>query len=616
MMEKRRNKMAELARLKELLQSRIPEILVILVCVVFLGIGVSQKEGFHMDELLSFELSNAEFTPWIVPTQPEGRLAKFVHNEIDADTFGETMQNLFATVKDVLQNRGNSKLLSYKADVYEEPTWITAEQFRDYITVDNEDAFHYLSVYFNVKDDNHPPLHFMLLHTMSSLFQGKADAWMGCFINVVCVVVCMVLIMRLGRMLSPAFGLGDKGRLLGILAALLYGISTGAMATTLLIRMYGLVTCFCVALLYLHVKKWKQKGFEKKNKALIAVTVLGFWTQYFFLFYCLLLAAVTAVLLFVRKRIRELGCYVRSMIIAAIIGVVTFPFAISDVFSSGRGVEALDNLASGFEGYGTRLVAFGSILVSRTFGKVMWIILLLLALVMLGIWLLGRAGTGRKSKQCVNKGQDIKLGNVGGGAENDRRTLLCMLLIPVGGYFLMASRMAPYLVDRYIMPLFPFVILLGTLLVLGTAEFLEKENPGNRIVYILCGTLVLLQVWGAIQYDGTYLYSDYEEQEAVAREYADYECICVYDGVGYYENLPEFTHYAKTLLLTASELMNREETASIAELDEVVVLVKPSVDLQQVIQVLEEKYHLSYGETLYNIREYGDSVHLFVQAEK
>ena len=137
---------------------------------------VSKKQGYHMDELLSFELANAEFTPWIVPTQPEGRLEKFVRNEIYGDSFGETCSNIAENVKDVLQNRGASKMLSYKADVYKEPVWISARQFRDYITTDSRDHFNYLSVYFNVKDDNHPPLHFMALHTVSSVFRGAFHA--------------------------------------------------------------------------------------------------------------------------------------------------------------------------------------------------------------------------------------------------------------------------------------------------------------------------------------------------------------------------------------------------------------------------------------------------------
>lgn len=128
--------------------------LVLLVQCFYIG----QKQGYHMDELLTYELGNAEYNPWIVPTQPVGRLAKFMQQEIYGDSLGETLGNLKDTVTDVLQNRGNSKLLSYRADVYEEPVWITRKQFHEYITVGERDGFNYLSVYFNVKDDNHPPV--------------------------------------------------------------------------------------------------------------------------------------------------------------------------------------------------------------------------------------------------------------------------------------------------------------------------------------------------------------------------------------------------------------------------------------------------------------------------
>ena len=83
-----------------------------LLCILVVLCGfVAQKEGYHMDELLSFELSNAAFNPWIVPTQPEGRLAKFMREEIYGDTFGQTLSNLKGTVQDVIANRGNSKIL-------------------------------------------------------------------------------------------------------------------------------------------------------------------------------------------------------------------------------------------------------------------------------------------------------------------------------------------------------------------------------------------------------------------------------------------------------------------------------------------------------------------------
>ena len=605
------------------LKGKLPELLVLLLCMLILGLGVSQKEGYHMDELLSFQLSNAEFNPWIVPTQPEGRLAKFVHNEIEGESLGETLGNLAATVEDVLTNRGGSKLLSYQADVYEEPVWITGEQFQDYVTVDKGDAFHYLSVYFNVKDDNHPPLHFMLLHTVSSVFQGKLAPVMGCVINMLCVAVCMVLLMKLGRLLAPEFGMEEKGRLLGLFAAAMYGLSAGAMATVLLIRMYGLVTLFCVALLYIHVKKWLTGAYTGKNKLLILVTVMGFLTQYFFLFYCLILAAVTAVLLWRSRRRRELWSYVRSMVIAAIIGVGVFPFAISDVFSSGRGTEALGNLTAGLSGYGERLAAFGDILLGRTIE--LWVVILLLSLLALTYYVSGKKGkkmvVGDREAAEVNATAEVNAA-VGGkevtgtvNVSKSRRALLWLLITPVVGYFLLAARMAPYLVDRYIMPLFPLVILSGALAVVVSGSVLERHYREKRIVYTACGIMLGLQLLGLCQYDGAYLYTGYREQLQVAEKYSAYPCICVYDGVGYYENLPEFVQYEKTLLVTEEELAGRKDVASVEDLDKVVVLLKSTEDWQQIFEILNNKYGLTFVEELASNPEDGDKLYLFKGGE-
>lgn len=466
-------KKCRLSGLKNCIKKNAPEILAVLVCLLALGVGVSQKQGYHMDELLSFELSNARFTPWIVPTQPEGRLETFVRNEIEGDSPGETFQNMLDTLQDVLQNRGSSKMLSYRADVYEEPVWIDAEQFRDYITVDGRDAFNYFSVYFNVKDDNHPPLHFMLLHTVSSLFWNQINPMMGCSINLAAMAGILILLMALGRRLLP----GERGRFCGIAAALAYGLSAGAMATVLLIRMYALITFFCVALFYIHVKKWQEEGFTGKNKLLILVTVLGFLSQYFFLFYCLLLAAVTAFLLLVCKKYRALLAYMRSMAGAAVIGVALFPFSISDVFASGRGVEALNSLSEGLRGYGGRIAGFWNIVSGRTFHMLLVPLFLLLFLAVM----LQRFG-GRIPLSFLHF-QPLKQ-KPGRGEAGMRKTsaLVWMYVLPAAGYFLLAARMSPYLVDRYVMPLFPFVVsglIFGLAAVLQSLEGGAENRAGN-----------------------------------------------------------------------------------------------------------------------------------------
>lgn len=593
-------------KMKCTMKRNIAEIVVVLVSMAVLGSFASMKEGFHMDEMISFEFANAEYNPWIVPTQPEGRLAKFVHNEIDGETLGETVSNLTAEIKDVLRNRGNSKLLSYKADVYEEPVWITSQQFMDYITVGTKDAFNYLSVYFNVRDDNHPPLHFMLLHTISSVFRGKAEGWMGCLINMLSVAVIMILLIKAGRVLSETFGMQKREKWIGILCALLYGISQGAIATTLLIRMYGMVTLWCVLYFYLILKKWQKKEFDRRNFGLIFVTMLGFWTQYFFLFYCILLAAVTLSALLQSRRFREFWFFLRSMLIAALIGVAVFPFAIEDVFSSGRGVDALSSLREGLSGYAEELSAFTNILGKRTFEPLFWLLLFVLAIV---LCVLKAAAIAQKKR--VTETSQKKPGSDKGMRRN-QIVIFCMLVVPSAGYFLLAARMAPFRVDRYIMPVFPFVILMGTLAMVGLLYRLESyagERRSRGLFPVVCTIAVLIQAFGVTRYDGTYLYRGYAEQEKIAEENSDKACICIYAGVGYYENLKEFTHYEKTLLVTLEELMHRSDMDSVRALDEVVVLVKSGVDKDQALQVLTEDcgFELENGDWV-DEDPYGDTI--------
>ena len=350
------------------MKNNILRIITILICLGVNLFFVTQKEGFHMDEIMSYELSNAEYNPWIVPNQPVGRLAKFMHEEIDGTSGKETFDNLAATLKDVKDNGKNSKLLSYKADVYDEPVWIEKEDFKNYVTVDKDDDFNLLSVYFNVKDDNHPPVHFMLLHLVSSFARGSMSKYIGCGLNLLILAGTLLIIMATVKILWKEY-IGRDTDSIGveIVSALMYGLSAGTVATTLLIRMYALVAFFVITALYLHVRAYYYGIKAKKWGLMLSVTVLGFLTQYFFLFYLLPLFIVFVIVLAKEKRQEELKRYVGTMVASGVTGLILFPFAITDVFGSSRGVEALENLSSGFAGYGTRIAAFSNLFCESIF---------------------------------------------------------------------------------------------------------------------------------------------------------------------------------------------------------------------------------------------------------
>ncbi|MCM1221865.1 MAG: phosphoethanolamine transferase CptA, partial [Lachnospiraceae bacterium] len=406
------------------------------------------------------------------------------------------------------------------------------------------------------------------------------------------------------------------GRFAGLWAAGMYGLSAGAMSTVLLIRMYAMVALFCVALLAIHLRKlcFERLGgssFAEGNKLLILVTALGFWTQYFFLFYCLILAAVTAVILWRQKRMRELWRYVRSMVTAAVVGVLVFPFSIADVFSSGRGVEALGALASGLSGYGSRIAEFLRIVAARLgvgfvgacaiFGICCAAALVLRAF--------RRRRAGRESRV-------EKEGKSGTG----EASLWCLLCIPALGYFLLAARMSPYLVDRYMMPLFPFLAFILTLAVCrvgiccaGDGKDRIMPNRGVQLVSLLLAAVtVCCQLWDPLRYQDSYLYKGYDEQLKIAEEYAQYPCICIYDGVGYYENLLEFARYDRTLLLTEEELADRADSQpGFLDADAVVVLLKHGTDREAVNRLMEYRGLHCEEVLLENGEAYGDTVLLF-----
>lgn len=556
------------------------------VLAVILLVGcffISRKQGYHMDELLSFELANAEFTPWIVTTQPEGRLEKFVKNEIYGENFGETFANICENVKDVLKNRGSSKMLSYKADIYDEPVWITSGQFRDYITTQGRDRFHYLSVYFNVKDDNHPPLHFMALHTVSSLFPGEISPWMGCSINLVLILGICIFLIKISREFLR------QSEEFGCAVCILYACSMGGIATLLLIRMYAMLTFFCMAALYLHLKKKKGGQWETHNKLLILVTVCGFLTQYYFVIYMLFLAGVTVVYLWKTEK-KKVLYYIRTMGISAVLGLCIFPFSIADVLYSERGVESVQNLG-GISGLGERLLAFMRIIEEQALGGVAGIgILLLMAAAVFVTWLF------------VRERQDVEAAKV---REKE------MIFIPCVGYFLIVAKIAPYYIDRYIMPLFPLLALLAAFILQKSLDYLQKYLKSFGSKGILCMLAVLVVAPNLVSTAPVYLYEGYAMQESMSQEYADRACLCVYEGVGYYQNLVEFTNYKETLMVTEEELFTRAPDEILEKEEELVVLMKNNIDQAAVEEYLLKEYGYMPGEYLMRNSVHQDTLRLF-----
>lgn len=573
-------------RLNRFLKAYGIRILILAISMLFLCTFIGRKEGFHMDEVLAYQLANAEYNPWIVPTQPVGRLAKFMAEHIDGENASETISNVMFIVKDTLSNKGDSILATYKADVYDAPTWISRDAFKDYVQTNRYDDFNLASVYFNVKDDNHPPVHFMLLHLMSSIFKGDMSPVLGCAINLMAVLIVLWLIGLISDMLF-------QNKYATYAAMLLYGLSVGAVATTIWIRMYAILTLFVVWNLYFHLRNFAEASDDDtsvktgvkcpKNKGIFIMTILSFWTQYFGLFFILPLAVVTIWVLVKRKEIKRMWAYIRTMVLAAVVGVCVYPFAIGDVLYSSRGTEALSTWGNGIADYVNRLWAFTKVVGTNVAGDIEIFLVLVLVPVIALLYRLIR--------------KKVKL-----------ETKWLFAFIPTVVYFLLAAKMSPFYVDRYVMAIFPMT----AILLIGLWNVLLGDSQKYRQA-ILYGTILVsaLSVY-MMKGEHTYLYTGYEEQVKVAEAYSDYPLVCYYPGLSFYENVMEMERYEKTLLVTDEELsaMTKEHIKEVE--DGYVLLIKFPQDNLGEVQ-LNRAMEVFGGETatlIYEGEPFGDAIYL------
>ena len=182
-------------------------------------------------------------------------------------------------------------------------------------------------------------------------------------------------------------------------------------------------------------------------------------------------------------------------------------------------------------------------------------------------------------------------------------SILGMCVIPTVSYFLLAAKMSPYFVDRYIMAIFPMTALIILLL---------WDRVGMNLASGVIVFLIVVSQGFSLQGGHTYLYRGYEAQLQVAKEHAEYPLVCFYDGYGFYENVMEMEQYEQTILVKRGELQFMDETRTNVTSQGYVALIKYPGDesgkaqLNEVMQVFGE----GSAELLYEGGAFNDVIYL------
>ncbi|MCR5249365.1 MAG: glycosyltransferase family 39 protein [Lachnospiraceae bacterium] len=466
----------------------------------------TQKEGYHVDEMYMYGTANSEYLPFMHLGEQEYSVKDWMH-EYGA---GSSLPELFSNLKKDIGILKDSNWKIKESKIYKDyrraqacsnemytTTWMDGQAYRDYLCATTESRFNYVSVLYNFRGDNHPPLYALLLHTVCSFFPGQFSKWTGLGLNAVIVLLTILLIY-----VTVRDYLG--GERLALMVAACYGLSTAAAHTGSFIRMYGLLTLMVVGFVYSHLRlqgaDWELS--RENSRILGFFTLFGYLTQYYFVFFAFGLALTSIIILIAHRNRRTLSRYLLVLVRSAVLGIVLWPFSLKAVFAGSRGDESISGLFSP-DGTLSRLSVMLNVLSENTVGVP--------GLVFLGFLLL--CGIALLILMLVKKGEENRISLEKGA--------ICA--VPFILYFVTVSKMIPYLVDRYIMCLFPwcFILSFGAF-----ALLLHKCGLSEKLqTVLLCGFFLLLMISSdSFRVGNDYLFEGGQENDRVA---ANTDCVYV-----------------------------------------------------------------------------------------
>ena len=551
-------------------------IIVILIVSIFMFYWISQKEGFHEDEIFSYGSSNYKWDNVFQASGKSDFINRTVEKYIIADNFGETLGNIIYYLK-------HPNEFSEKEDeIHKEdkPVWKTSQEAEEYLTIEKSDILNFISVYYNQVRDVHPPLFYVLVHIVSCIAYGIFSKYIIFAINIVFFIMTAYVIRRIFILLNKKW--------LGLIAIVFYGFSIGAASTVVFLRMYTMLAFFCIEYLYINMNILKSNlEISKENKwKLFTCVLLGFLTQYYFCIFAAIIFVIMAARMIYKKKYSSLKRYLLTHIVTAIIGIILFPAAINHILFSYRGASGLDS--------GRTLVESISFYLNRL--AYAFSINNILMFILSGVCILG-----------------IIVAVVRKIASKDKKITKIyyyeLIIIPTICYFIIVSKIAPKMeakyAIRYIMPILPEIAII---FILGAYRILNNK----KVAYILVSVVTLIiSINGIITNKPSYLYQGYNNYLKIANEYKNLDFIYVVDnGFTHLNSLPEFAIYNKSLIINMNydKLDFLKEDKELQKQEKFVLSIKKWMNVEECLNKILENTGFNNYELLLDQEDDKESI--------
>ncbi len=424
-------------------------VLIIGVC----GLFSYRKSGMFVDEIYCYGLSNGYYTPF-VKSLAEDSLPDHV---------------------------------------------LTQQQLFDYLTVGEDDAFAFDSVYYNQTQDVHPPLYYWLFHFASSLTPGILSKWTGLILDF---IIYMLALFVLYRLAMELFGCAEAA----VSAVAMYGLSTLGLSTMLMIRMYVLLT-----LLTLLLALWIAELIRRPRPVLyplIGVTILaGMLCQYYYVFYAFFVCGAYVLYALCKRRWASLLVF-SGFAFAGVGGMVLlFPACLDQLFADAlvSGGSAVSNLTN-FSLYASRLLTFSAALRHG-----------LKAAVLLGLAAAALAVCLSRSILRSFRAGELNL-------------LPLLLILPAFAAFLIVAIASPVDEDRYIYNIVPFFVLAVSFLLWLSFTAMGEGKTQDLLRTGILLTVTMFSLWMARTIPPSYIYPEQAEYNELTEAYIHEPCVYFCDN--------------------------------------------------------------------------------------
>lgn len=480
-----------------------------------------------------------------------------------------------------LANNAGEIIIEFEDGVKYEPSEIP---FVNYLTVDSENRFDYKMVWANQAKDVHPPLYYAVLHTICSFFPGRFSKWFAGIINIIFGLATLFVFRKLLSYYCSNPALRE-------VISIGFVFSAGILSNVSFFRMYVMAMFWVISLCYVYISHiGKNFDWEFCLQSFLIIT-LGALTHYYCIVFAVLISAVFGVYQLICRQWKNVLLLCVSTMLAGRVAYRIFPAMTFHVFSGQRGTEALENLSNTSD-YWNRLKCFYGFINKDLFGGYLAVVIIVL-LPLLLVRILRDESEELPEKQS--------------SADNKQWLRNMILLIPIGIYFLLVSKMAAYVAFRYLLPVYAVTFLvLMTLLTSTLRKWVSKRN----CVLVTCALVGIISVGTWQHASWEYLYLGTSDFLQTASQYSEVDCICIYD-------IPWKVHpmFLEAKQYKSINFVNKDNTEVldrlIEENDNPVVLTVIGVDdkMQYVNLYLEKSENLSTSTEIGSYA-YGTSYYL------